>query len=84
MSPREETRQAILARRARFIAAALASAGIAAGGCSKPLAPEPAGSSDVKPEPEPDPAPCLEIAIEPETEDAGPGPRVCLSEAESP
>jgi hypothetical protein len=76
MAPDDKARREILARRARFVAAALTSMGIAAGveACKSSPPPEPCLSIA----PEHPPEACLSVEPEP-VEDAGPPPQVCLS-----
>jgi hypothetical protein len=82
----DEAKRAILARRARFVAAAMVGAGIV--GCEKEQPPMVCLSVVAVPPPETAPAPCLSVAppappapqldagVDPT--DAGPPPMVCL------
>jgi len=87
----DEAKRAILARRARFLAAAVASVGLIAG-CEKegvpphaclsaPMRLEDAAAEDSQPTnaPEAAPLPCLSPLPTEAKPDAGPKPQICLS-----
>ncbi|MCC6900092.1 MAG: hypothetical protein IT377_14025 [Polyangiaceae bacterium] len=80
----DDDRQKILARRAKFVAAAVTALSV---GACKPQPPEACLSAQpcLSVQPEPEPEPCLSMRPMPEGADAGPEPepepepRVCLS-----
>lgn len=72
----DDAKRTILARRARFIAAAVASVGMACGK-EKATPPQPCLEVAMEPDAGPTPAPCLSVAIP--TPDAATPPRACLS-----
>jgi hypothetical protein len=71
----DDAKKIILARRARFVAAAVASVGIACGK-TESGPPMPCLSIAVPNDAEPPPQPCLSVPLPP---DAGPPPMPCLS-----
>ena len=79
---RDDDRERILARRAKFVAAAVAALG---GAARKPHPPEPCLSMQacLSIAPEPEPEPCLSMQM---NEDAGPEPepQPCLSQPQPP
>ncbi|MBI3200518.1 MAG: hypothetical protein HYZ29_03175 [Myxococcales bacterium] len=78
----DDDRQKILARRAKFVAAAVTALSV---GACKPQPPEACLSAQpcLSVQPDPEPEPCLSMRPMPEGADAGPEPepepRVCLS-----
>jgi hypothetical protein len=75
----DDARRQILARRARFVAAALA--GLGALGCTRDPAPppEPCLSQPMQPEPDAGPTPPPEVCLSIQPAETDPAPQPCLS-----
>lgn len=79
----EAARRAILARRARFVAAAVASVGIACGKTTS-TDPPPAPCLSVPIQTDAEPRPCLKVALPEDARAPEPPPQPCLSIAIQP
>ena len=81
----DDAKKLVLARRARFVAAAIAGIGVATAACDSaepsvclsPLAPKDAGVTDADAKSDADPQPCLS-PLPPDASDVA-EPQVCLS-----